>query len=61
MESETFRAFFYVCVITMILFIFNSRIPEPANIEFYGKYSSDEDFSKIIRFDDTMAGARKEP
>ena len=39
--------------------LLNSRIPEPANIEFYGKYLSGEDFCYFLRFDDIMAGPRE--
>ena len=40
--------------------LLNSRIPEPANIEFYGKYLSGEDFCYFLRFDDIMAGPRED-
>ena len=34
--------------------LLNLRIPEPANIEFYGKYLSAEDFCYFLRFDDML-------
>ena len=39
--------------------LLNSRIPDPANIDFYGKYLSGEDFCYFLRFDDMMAGPRE--
>ena len=39
--------------------LLNSGIPEPANIEFYEKYLSGEDFCYFLRFDDIMAGPRE--
>ena len=39
--------------------LLNSRIPDPENIDFYGKYLSGEDFCYFLRFDDMMAGPRE--